>query len=342
MLHHPAMRHPAGVMFPDALMQRTVFAIIQPIDDESNAKWLPPAFQIAGWATAATWSVISVAALATYKPHRIMHNSIGVAQSLTALPLIIACFTALKDAASSGSLQLAACRRLNLGLATASIWSAFAVVFAPALTSAVVRTADPVRYSLPISFGATAVHIAVASLCIRTWSRSVDAPSIGRAVSGALGSLWTMAPGQQSVASIYYATLAACSVAFTALAAFAPFPLATVPSLLGKRLARAHGAWTLLLAVALFNLKCHAEGKTGGLDLEAAENALAATLRYGVRRVAALHLAVAVARPLLDVASHYPAALSCKPATAASLLVYLLAWHATTRSTNVDAEASAH
>ena len=38
-----------------------------------------------------------------------------------------------------------------------------------------------------------------------------------------------------------YATLSAAFGAFAALAVFAPFPIATVPSLLGKRLVRAHG-----------------------------------------------------------------------------------------------------
>ena len=38
-----------------------------------------------------------------------------------------------------------------------------------------------------------------------------------------------------------YATLSAAFGAFAVLAVFAPFPIATVPSLLGKRLVRAHG-----------------------------------------------------------------------------------------------------
>ena len=42
-------------------------------------------------------------------------------------------------------------------------------------------------------------------------------------------------------ASSLYATLSAAFGAFAALAVFAPFPIATVPSLLGKRLVRAHG-----------------------------------------------------------------------------------------------------
>ena len=38
-----------------------------------------------------------------------------------------------------------------------------------------------------------------------------------------------------------YATLSAAFGTFAALAVFAPFPLGTVPSLLGKRLVRAYG-----------------------------------------------------------------------------------------------------
>ena len=48
-------------------------------------------------------------------------------------------------------------------------------------------------------------------------------------------------------------------------------------------------------------------------------------LRRGVLATACLHLAIALARPLLEPASVYPAAMACKPAVVASLLLYALA-----------------
>ena len=50
------------------------------------------------------------------------------------------------------------------------------------------------------------------------------------------------------------------------------------------------------------------------------------TLRRGMSRFAYAHLFVSlIARPLLDKIDLYPAALACKPAAIASLLVFALA-----------------
>ena len=68
------------------------------------------------------------------------------------------------------------------------------------------------------------------------------APAGGRAVGAASV---TEGEGEEDPAAsrvACYATLSAAFGAFAALAVFAPFPIATVPSLLGKRLVRApHG-----------------------------------------------------------------------------------------------------
>ena len=112
-------------------------------------------------------------------------------------------------------------------------------------------------------------------------TRQVARPSLARAARGTLASLWRLGPqpprdrldpqqaravlglappapaagravGAASVAEgeeqdpaasrvVCYVTLSAAFGAFAALAVFAPFPIATVPSLLGKRLVRAHG-----------------------------------------------------------------------------------------------------
>ena len=68
------------------------------------------------------------------------------------------------------------------------------------------------------------------------------AAAAGRAVGAASvveGEEAEADPAASRVAA--YATLSAAFGAFAALAVFAPFPIATVPSLLGKRLVRAHG-----------------------------------------------------------------------------------------------------
>lgn len=68
------------------------------------------------------------------------------------------------------------------------------------------------------------------------------APAADRALgaaSAAEGEEEEEDPAASCVAA--YATLSAAFGAFAALAVFAPFPIATVPSLLGKRLVRAYG-----------------------------------------------------------------------------------------------------
>ena len=109
---------------------------------------LGAAFLMAGGATSAAWTACAVASLATYKPHRIVHNSIGVAGALSALPLVWAVCGALAAAARRGgraALRQVEYRRLSLGLAAASVWSIVAVAFSPILTAATVRTSDPAR-----------------------------------------------------------------------------------------------------------------------------------------------------------------------------------------------------
>lgn len=113
---------------------------------------LEHAYLVAGVATTGSWVACALGALATYKPWRYTHNTIGVLQALTALPLIWACFHSLAVGSREGWLRLRQtdCRRLNLGLAAASFWMAITVAFSPAFTSALVRTVDPVVYPIPL------------------------------------------------------------------------------------------------------------------------------------------------------------------------------------------------
>lgn len=312
---------------------------------EADTEWLPLAYTAAGTAASVAWTACSAAALTTYKPHRIVHNSIGVAQALTALPTLWACSAALSSAARRGSeaLRSVACRRLNLALAAACIWSAVAVIWAPAFTAANVRTVDPVRYAPPLRVAAASTYTLAAALCVAVWRRSVAAPSFRRVVQGVLVSMWQLGPPRDAsstgarrgsaaehAAAAEHASLALAFGAFSALAAFAPFPLATVPSLLGKRLARAYGAWTLLAAGAWYTLMFEAGGEAGGgtTRTRAAADAtavpLAARLQRGLRRSCAAHLVVAAARPAFESSTLYPAAMACRPAVVVSMCVYAL------------------
>tara|TARA_B100000459_G_scaffold2439_1_gene1589 strand:+ start:244 stop:657 length:414 start_codon:yes stop_codon:yes gene_type:complete len=116
----------------------------------------------------------------------------------------------------------------------------------------------------------------------------------------------------EDVSSTAAVELAFCARAFAVFAAgaiLAPFPVATLPSLLGKRMARAFGAWSLLGAAAC-------------LSLRDAKGAAARPLKRGLRAHALAHVALAAARPFVDRMGLYPAATACAPAWAATLLAY--------------------
>ena len=285
------------------------------------------------------WSACALASLATYKPHRVLHNSIGVAQALTALPLLQSTTTCLAEAARDGWLQMARPehRTLNLGLGAAAMWSAVTVAAAPLFTSANVRTVDPVVYPLPLRIAAVAVHLFVAVLSLRSWA--ITRPPAAATTQASEWAVDTsrlrmfsvvvddpLVPATTSVVADadadvepqprprpQYTTLALAFGLFSALSLMAPFPLATVPSLMGKRLARASGAWTLLAATQLAVLG----GGRGGASLRR-------ELRSGLLTMSVAHLAVGAARPLLESPALYPAAMACLPAVGASLAVYAL------------------
>ena len=268
----------------------------------------PPACNIAvsaaGLTTGISWSACAAFAMCTYKPHRITHNLIGTSQALTALPLLWGCITAINSEDDNSG-------QISLGLAVASIWLAVTAAFSPAFTSAVVRTVDPVIYPPVLRAFATITHLGTAGVCLNACRRTIKK---ARADAGALmcaltSSLWRLPTKGDNGEAVVYAICSLPFATFAAIAAFAPFPLATIPSLLGKRLARAFGAWTLLTAVALQALKDGSES---------------VALRRGLRAMCALHLLLMAARPLLETATVYPAALAVLPATVASLVPYVL------------------
>ena len=271
-------------------------------EDSDEAPRLATAYTAAGAVTALTWSTCAVVALSAHPtlalPMR--HNVLTIAQALAPLPLIPAVFGSLSSAANVGwkRMSSATYRRLNLGAAAASAWLAFAAAFAPAFCCGYAT------YSPALAACAAAVHAAAAALCVGAWARSVPGASPGRILRGLTGSLWQLAPARGDVGALddpdvrggsdvgvnEYALASALFVGFAVVGAVAPFPLATLPHILGRRLSRAAAAFTWLAAVTCYCLKDAAErGRSDASTFVA--------LRKGVRRASAIHLLLVAAKP---------------------------------------------
>ena len=240
-----------------------------------TAPSLSAAYTVAGLATTATWTAVAIIALS---PHPTLalplrHNVLTIAQALAfPVPLGVATFVALRGASTAGwgRLKSATYRRLNLAMAAASLWLAAAMVWGPRFA------AGYDMFTPTIAAAGASVHCLTAALCLGVWANTVEASPkplsghyIPRIVRGFVGSLWSLppkgsavddpdAPGRRSGAA-EYALAAVLFGWFAVLPVVSSFPLATVPSILGKRLSRAASAWTFLGAAVAYVLKDAAE-----------------------------------------------------------------------------------
>ena len=160
-----------------------------------------------------------------------------------------------------------------------------------------------ITYPAPLRAVAAAVHGGAALLCGAAYASSP--PTKGRAPS----------PVWRGVA-IAFAGLAL-------VAAVAPFPLATLPTMLGRRLSRAFGAFSLLYAAAAMALAT--------ADPE--------VLRRGVARAAAAHWVAVGAKLVVErncLREFYPAAFSRPFASLAALGTFSAALFVATRGDGRD------
>ena len=270
-------------------------------DTAGPVKGLANAYTAAGAASGAAWTACALVALSSH-PNAALnaacglrHNVLTVAQAIAMpLPIAWAVTSSLNSAANVGwhRLRSATYRRLNLGLAVANAWMAAAVINMPAFAYGYDM------YPPLLKLAAAAAHTLTALLGLGVWVRTVEPTSSGhyvpRIVRGFVGSCITLAPkgatddpeaaaGRDGRAE--YAMCAALFTWFAVLPVVSPFPLATVPAILGKRMSRAASGWTFLAAVIAYVLKDAAErGRSSASTF--------ATLRKGLALGSGAHLFV--------------------------------------------------
>ena len=297
--------------------------------EKGKVSFLKTAYPVASAATTLAWTACAMQALGTHPRLTLppLHTRLTIAQALVPLPLLWASCDALKAAAEVGwsRLQSATYRRLNLALCASSLWLASACWFAPAFTGA-----TTVTYACKLKAGATAIHLATAGIAAGAWFESspgslLQAP--GRVVKGLVGSVMSLVPpGGDKLADpdaaeakvVAPALLTAALGAWTCAALAAPFPTATLPYALGRRLSRAAGAHTLLACAAAY---CARDAEVRGRS----DASTFVKLRKGLRAVGVLHLLCFAAKVAFDDWSQYPAASTRPILSVASLATYAAA-----------------
>jgi hypothetical protein len=237
---------------------------------------LSTTYTLTGIASAAAWTLVSVVVLSYHPDPKFVnctpkHNILTMSQALLfPLSILWATITFLSKAASDDSLSSSTARRLNLGLCLSSTWLAASAAYPP--TFCFGYQLIPRR----LQVAAIATHLFTSLLALRVWAKTTKAKSMGAALSrllrGGIGSLWNLPPkektpmdhleedGKSSLASLY-ALGTVGLLCFTLLPVISPYPLATIPSVLGKRLSRPAAAFYFLAAVQGYSLKDAADNK---------------------------------------------------------------------------------
>ena len=281
-------------------------------DDNADTRLLSAAYTLAAISTVASWIKCSLTALKSHPDPTLeaicgtRHNLLTMGQAFCLpLPLALSVFGYLILAIKNGEVDDdATSRRLNLGLGVSSAWLGSAALFTPLFSCGYTLYSDPLRYA------AAAAHYSTSALCLATWSSCVSRYSKGlgakfnRLVSGITGSIWSLGPKECSDdpetkegkdGRNEYATCALLFGIFGIMPLVAPFPLATIPVILGRRISRAATAWTFLAAVVSYSLKDAVEGGESLRDGSSLD-----VLRRGLTIGSFLHL-VLVALKLIGV-----------------------------------------
>ena len=274
-------------------------------DDEAPIPLVPSAFVGVGIATALSWTAIAVQVL-SFHPDFVAstawHNALTIAQALVfPLPLWTGVIFTLAITAQQGgwkAMEQDAARRFNLAVLFVSVWLAVVVRSYPRFAFGL----DLLRHGKRLSV----IHMMAAGVSWGVWKAAVEATEIYetpifRTIKGLLVDIWKVAPvKKQSSVSSLWATATVGFAACTLLPLVATYPLATLPSILGKRLCRPVAAFYALATVVSFVLKQSADNddddddKDG--DRSTVSSSFLAPARRGLWIASAAHVALLAAK----------------------------------------------
>jgi hypothetical protein len=249
-------------------------------------KW---AYRVCGLATTAAWSTIVYTTIRSNQPPGMVmpnfqHGFFARMGALSAVSLMVGSFSTLSSCSNSDSweqLSSPTCRRQNLAIAAAGVGSALWVAFAPIITQipGTVPLVSHQAYSGVLRAALIGAYGSAATLSAAVWARSLlmlddgnnearqHKPLTwpGRVADGVAQSLVSLAPvDKDDPVNVKYSLLASGFLFFTGLQLVGQHPTTVIPSWTARRLARAFPAWTLLAAVACYDLKEAAESSGAG------------------------------------------------------------------------------
>lgn len=275
-------------------------------NDEAPIPLVPSAFIGVGIATAVSWVTVAVQAL-SFHPDFVTstawHNALALAQALVfPIPLWTGVICSLTMAAQRGgwkALEQDTARRFNLAVLFVSVWLAVVARNYPRFAFGL----DLLRRGKRLSV----IHMMAAGVSWGVWKAAVGATEIYetpifRTIKSILVDVWKIVPldRQSSVETSLWATATVGFAACTLLPLVASYPLATLPSILGKRLCRPMAGFYALATVVSFVLKQSSEDDINNNQSDTSLPSSSATFLTPVQRglwiSSAAHVALFVAK----------------------------------------------
>ena len=214
-------------------------------------------YRLAKFASTLAWGTMAYVALSIHPDPRfrdctLRHNLLTMSQAFAfPLPVLWASFDALSISARYGKLDSPTARTLGLAVGVALFWLATSMAMAPSFAFGY----DLYGFRQKVSSG-----LAHGLAGLFTMGVLLRKSTPGQVVRDTFDSLWNLGPkltdsGSFVRNSSLLATGSLGLLCFTVLPILSPYPLATVPTILGKRLSRPASAFTLLGSSMAYCLK---------------------------------------------------------------------------------------